>query len=326
VPHPPANALLLLPLAGLAPAPAKAVWTLLLAAAYGLAFALLRKAVTRPWLLAICFLVPSASLANALLYGQPYPILLLLTVASLVALERGRLLLAGLLLAPVLVLKLYGLPFVLRFARERRWRAFGGVTLGVLLSTGASVALLGWTVHERYLREVLPASLDGRVQDPYSPIWGSPSSLARRLFQHEPDLNPAPLVDAPSLAGGLARGLPAALLLCLLFARASGMDRRRVRRWWAALVLGSLAASPLATSYHFVLLVLPIALLVAEATSTRTAALLVAALAFVTSPAPHHFSRFAAGWGNLLAYPRLGVVLCLLVYALRPLPRSWAAP
>jgi hypothetical protein len=319
VPHPPANALLLMPLAWLAPQAAKTAWTLLLASAYALAFVtLLPRAEPRRWL-ALCFLVPSASLANALLYGQPYPLLLLLLAAALAAFERGRPMLAGLLLSPVLVLKLYALPFVLRFARERSWRALAGVALGALLWTGVGVALLGPAVHERYAREVLAASLDGRVQDPYSPIWGSWSSLVRRLLQHEPDLNPAPAADAPRLASALARTLPAAIVLGLLLPAPSRGDNARRRRLWAALVLGSLAASPLTSSYHFVLLVLPVALLTGQAARGRTAAALLAALAFATSPAPHYFARFAEGWGNLLAYPRLAVLLALLACALRPL-------
>ena len=113
VPQPPPNALLLLPLVRLDPTAAKAVWTLLLAAAYAGAFLVLRRALEADAArLALVFLLPSAALANAFAYGQPYPLLLLALSASLAAALRGRWFRSGLLVAPVLLLKPYALSLI----------------------------------------------------------------------------------------------------------------------------------------------------------------------------------------------------------------------
>jgi hypothetical protein len=319
VPHPPANALLLMPLARLSPAAAKAAWSSLLALLLVASFLMLRRVVPEAsaWLVALALLTQTASLRNALLYGQPYPLLLLLLCGSLAALVRGRSLLAGLLLAPVVVLKLYGLPFVLFLLLARRFRAVLGVAVGAAALTAVSVALLGLDVHVAYVTQVLRASLDGRVLDPYSTIWGSIASTARRLFQLEPELNPHPALDAPVLALALGRAGAAAVgvfaaVAALLLDRAG-----RLRLAWAALVAGSLAASPLPSTYHMLLLAIPAAVLCAGGAWPSWMALGLAA--FAGSPLPHYFAPLAEGWGNLLAPARLAALLVLLGLAVWPI-------
>jgi hypothetical protein len=312
VPHPPPNALLLLPLARLSPLAAKAVWTLALALALAASWLALRRIVpdASPWWIALALLTQTASLRNALLYGQPYPLLLLLLCASLIALLRGRALASGLLLAPVVALKLYGAPFVLFVLLTRRWRGVLGVLAGLTAVVAVSVLVLGPEVHRVYVAEVLRPSLEGRVLDPYSTVWGSVASVARRLFQYEPELNPHPLRDAPALAAGLGRGAGVAIALFAVACAVVHDRAGRVRLAWATLAAGSLAASPLPSSYHMVLLALPVAVLLAGAGSARWAALALAA--FAGSPLAHYGAPLAEGWGNLVAPLRLIALLGLL--------------
>lgn len=317
VPHPPANALLLTPVARLSPEAAKTAWTLVLAAGYA-ATALLLPAASGlgAWSAALVLLLPSAALANALAYGQPYPLLLLALTGSLLLLLRGRELLSGLALAPALVVKPYGLPLVALLLLMRRWRAAAGALLGASVCLGISVAALGAPLHGTYLREILPRSLRGEVQDPYSPLWGGFASLAHRLFQREPDLNPSPAWDAPALVAPLGAGLAALVLALGLTARPPLPGPAGLRRRFAAVTLAALAASPLAQSYHFVLLALPVAVLVSQQRSPAARAATLALYAFATSPLPHHFAPLAHGWANLAAYPRLLALLALLTLAL----------
>lgn len=318
VPHPPANALLLLPLATLEPAAAKAAWTLLLALAYAATLPVLRGLTGLPaWSVALVLLLPTSSLKNALAYGQPYPLLLLLLSLSVLLIVRGNGLPGGLALAPVLALKLYGVPHALWLLLGARWRALLGLGVGLFALAGVSVAALGAPIHHVYLAEILPPSLRGEIQDPYSPLWGSVSSLAHRLFQAEPDLNPWPAVDAPWLVAPVARGVSIFLVLLALAARPIGEPEAVLRRQWAALTLAALAASPLTQSYHFLLLALPVALLLGERPSRGRAAVVLGLFAFSTSPLPHYLVGFAEGWTNPLAYPRLFAVLTLLLIALR---------
>jgi hypothetical protein len=322
-PNPPANAALLAPLAALTPPAAKAAWSALLALALLGSFSVLaRVCPTAPgWLLALAFLLQSASLANALIFGPPYALLLLLSCASLWALTRGRPLLAGALLAPAAALKLYTLPFALAFALARRWLALLGLLAGLAVLVGASVAVLGWPVHGTYLREVLPPSLAGELMDPYAPSLQSVASVAHRMFQYEPELNPEPLADLPGLARAATRGSGVALMLLGALAWRRADDPGRTRRAWAALTLGSLAASPFTGTYHFLLLALPAGLLLDDAHARgavlRTA-LVLGLAAFATSWLPLWLGRTVMSDGPLAA-PRLAALVALLAMSLRGL-------
>ena len=319
VPHPPLNALWLWPVAGLEPLSAKRLCVAALCAALVLAYLTLRRAGDLPApLLALVFLLPSAATANALDYAQPYPVLLLLLAGFAACLTTGRPVAAGVVLAPVVVAKLYGLPLLVWLVWERRFRPLVGFLIGAALLGGLSVAMLGVEAHRVYLVEILPRSLRGEIQDPYSPVWGSATSLAFRLLQAEPWLNPRPLVDAPRLASALGAFLQALPLFFSIAARVpQAQDATRFKI--AVLSLAGLLASPLTASYHFVLLVLPVALLLPD---TRGAARggLLALLAFATSPLPHYFMPLAHGLWNVLAHARWLSVWAMLLIALR---RSW---
>src|SRR5262249_54932336 len=145
------------------PAAAKAVWTLVLAASLAAAFLVLLRvlAVDAGWL-GLAFLAPFTAVANALGYGPPYALLLLLLALALAADLRGREWACGLLLAPVVALKLYALALLPYFLWTRRWRAAAALVLGVGAIVAVSVGVLGLPVHVTYVREMLPASLDGR--------------------------------------------------------------------------------------------------------------------------------------------------------------------
>jgi uncharacterized membrane protein len=137
----------------------------------------------RQRLIALAFLVPSTAVANALGYGPPYALMALLVALALLAMLRGRDWASGLLLAPVVALKLYALALLPYFLWTRRWRAAAGLVAGTAGIAIVSVAVLGLPVHATWLREMLPSSLGGRIIDPYPPFWQTVPSVARRLFQ-----------------------------------------------------------------------------------------------------------------------------------------------
>jgi glycosyl transferase family 87/WD40 repeat protein len=328
-PFPPANALVVLPVAWLPPAAAKLAWSALLAVALAASLLVLARVLpdASPWLLALALLVQTASIRNALAFGQPYPLLLLLLSGALLAWTRGRDLVAGVLIAPVVAVKLYGAPFVPAATLVRRRGVLLGAAAGVAVLTGMSLAALGPRAHLTYLREMLVPSLEGRVLDPYHPAWGSPQSLARRLFEHEPDFNPRPALEAPRLAAACGRGGAAGSVVGAVAAAVLLFRRGDDRRAWASVVLGGLAASPMPATYHLVLSTLPAAVLLAGERRTPTRAAVLALTAFAASTLPHVTAFRAHGWGSLAGGTRLYALLALLAIALRPagfrLPLTW---
>lgn len=319
-PFPPANALVLVPFAWLPPAAAKLAWSALLSAALALSLLALARALpgTSPWLLALALLAQPASLRNALAFGQPYPLLLLAFCLALLAWTRGRDAAVGALLAPVVALKLYAAPFVPAATLARRRGLALGAIAGVVALTALSLSALGREAHVTYLREMLVPSLEGRVLDPYYPTWGSPQSLARRLFEREPDFNPRPALDAPRAAAACGTGAAVGIVAFAVAASAWLFRRGHDGRGFAVLVLGGLAASSMPATYHFVQLALPCAVLLAAEARPRTRAAVVLLTAYAASTLPHVLAFRVEGWGSLLGGTRLAALVVLLALAARP--------
>jgi hypothetical protein len=150
-------------------------------------------------------------------------------------------------------------------------------------------------------------------------VWGSATALANRLFRLEPDLNPHPWVDWPAVARGLGSALPTTLVAFGVLASRRAMSAGRVVDAIGISVAFALAASPLAASYHLVLMAVPVAALVTRREG-KGAAAVVCAWALVGSEvmtllraapgvfAPLAFLRFAllALFGLALSWPHLG--------------------
>lgn len=266
IPHPPANALWLLPLAWLPAAAAKALWSAALVGATFLTiFALGRlEAGPGPWKAAVIVLAPTLALRNGLAFGQPYPVLAAFLACGALALERRRDFTAGLLLGLGVSFKPYALALGFLFLARDRRRAFTGFLVGALSPSLFLGALAGAGPFVEFWTKVLPWMLRAQIQDPFSAVWGSASALSNRLFRLEPDLNPHPWLAAPLLARFSGSATSTALLALGVLAGRRAFSSGRVIDGAAIAIAFSLAASPFTASYHLVLLSLPVAVLAAR--------------------------------------------------------------
>ncbi len=333
VPHPPAAALVLVPLAGWSPLAAKRVWTLskllLLAACIYWTARLAGLALGET---AVLFLLTGPALWNDFAFGQLYLPLLASLAGCLYAERRGYPLLAGAVLGLLVPVKYVGAPWLLYFAWRGKWKlVLGG--LGAALAVGlATLLLTGPEPFLAYWDEVLPRHLRGEIQNPYAVGFQSWNSLLRRLLVHEPLLNPQPLTDAPLLFAGasaLVFGLTVAWAAAGVLA-GDGADREARDCAW--LLTLTLLASPAGATYHYLLLVLPAAVLVGRARRQGRhgrAFLLWVLAAAVHLPLYPHLEPLAGGLLNLLAFPRLWALLAFAAAAFHvsraPLsgPRRW---
>lgn len=320
VPHPPANALWLLPFASLSPAAAKTGWTALLVIALGAAFACLRRLApgVDPWITAVVVLGPTLAIRNGLAFGQPYPVLLALLSLGLLGLERGRPFVGGFLVGSTVPFKPYAAPIGLAFllARPTRARALPGFALGMLLPMVALFALAGGDPLAMYFERVVPWMRRGEIQDPSSPVWGSATALAQHLFRFEPDLNPHPWLQAPRLARFLGACAPVWMTALGVLAARRALVQGRTREALGAGVAFALAASPFAASYHLVLLAIPALVLVARFEGRRRLSA-IAVWLLLGSPI-FGAIRAAAGEESVLAYARFAAILALAFWVAEP--------
>jgi hypothetical protein len=317
-PQTPLALLPFLPLSGMAPQQAKRVWltmnaiflagtAILLASAAGISYG---------WLFLILLAAYYPLYANFLL-GQYYVFLAFLLTLSVWLLLRGRQAAAGVLLGIVFALKLYSGPFILFFLAKRYWKAAAAMGIAIAALAIVSAAMFGLDANLFYVRSILPGAMSGMLIDPFNPGQGSMTALLRRTFVAEPGLNPHPWMDAPSVFLFLRTlftvGILAVAVLALRQARELG------RREMAWLTIAMLLLSPVNATYVFALLIVPVALLVAESSLPVRAGLL-AGLALAGAPLPPAIQPW---------FPRVWILLALFFQSdwpgLRSLPRRQAA-
>ena len=302
VPQTPATMLPIVPFAFLPVQQAKRVWLVLnlgfLAGTIWLLSRITRLSLAQVVLVAFA---GHGTLASNFLLGQYYVFLLFLLTLAFFFLYRGREVAGGVLIGLAFILKLYAGPFFLFFAVRRRWRALTASVLGTVGFIGVTICLFGWSDVAYFGQHVLPRALAGDLIDPYNAGYQTLAALLRRTFLAEPELNPHPTWNAPQLYFFLAPLFTLALLAVPLIC-ANTANRKRDFAWFCvAIVLVSTSMG----SYSFILLLLPVILLLDEASWAEG---MIVLICYVVGAMP-----LRAAWVPL--FPKLWVVLLLYFVA-----------
>ena len=281
----PFTPLTMLPMVGFAQYPvqrAKQLWLVcnlvFLAASVWMLSQLTRFRMDQIWLLAFCGFY---SLYKNFLFGQYYVFLLFLLTLTFYSLHRRRPISAGFVAGAAFALKLYAGPFLLYFVAKRRWKTVAGMIAAIIGAGVLAIAMFGWPDIRYYLVQILPRSLEAGCVDPYNAGNPTLSTLLRRWFVREPQLNPDPLWDAPWLFFFMRTFVSLAIVV---FAFLGLMMRPTTdRRDFAWFLVAVLLLSTNVAPYTFILLLLPIALLLHDA-KPWPAFYLVASYVLLTFP------------------------------------------
>jgi hypothetical protein len=302
----PQTPLTMLPMVGLTaflPQTAKQIWLALnlgfLAATVWLLSLVTRFRLEQIALLTLCGYY---SLHLNFLYGQYYVFLLFLLTLAYYCLHRGNSSASGFLAGVAFGLKLYGGPFLLYFAAKRNWRAVAGMIAAILCLGAVAIAIFGWTDIAYYATQILPRTLEGGSIDPYNPGVPTYSTLLQHLFVAEPELNPHPLWNAPWLFFFLRPLVTVAIVVFTLLGLASKqtVTERRDFAWFlVAVLLLSTSTAP----YTFILMLLPVVLLLDDASLGESIFLIAC---YVLLAAPLGPERF---------FPKVLLLLILFIYS-----------
>lgn len=328
VPQPPVNALWLWPLAGLHPVAAKAVWTGGLIAAAVALFRLLGALFPRVeggWR-ALAILAPVDVFRNGVAFGQPYLLVALLVAAGARLAQRGSWCSGAFAIGVAAGLKPQAAPLVLLFCgRDRRAiLSVAAFAAGAIAPFVVLAGLGGGEAIGEFQERIAPRLLRAEIQDPFSPVWGSPAALLRGMLRAEPDLNPHPLIDAPRVAEGLWVGLSALILAVGAVCARRLVAEGDVAGGAGVLSIASLAAAPLGASYHLALTSLGACWLLGRS-GLRVRCGVIALLFLAGSPAAHAFLG-ADGVQRPLAFLRLWCLLGVLAVAPRAASAAAGSP
>jgi hypothetical protein len=319
-PFPPPTALLLVPVASLEPLDALRVVTAVSAVCLIGSIVLLSRILA--WTLidtALLVMLSGWAVVNAFRLGQPYIFVALSCIAGYYAYLRSRLWIAGMCFGLFTTVKYFPVVMLGYFAFRKRWRIVAGGTLTILVVMLASVAILGWSLHEQFLTSVIGNHLIGQLsmQDPFTATFQSFDSLFRRLFVFDATENPHPWMIAPVLHPAAVVVTKGAILLATI-ATLVGLWRAPDATAPAIGLLGlvTLLLSPGTGTYHLVLLWLPVGLLLDYLLrqGSRGAYFLLGSYALI-GYFPYGYTRGFEGRGVLtvLAYPRLFLLLAMFV-------------
>jgi hypothetical protein len=332
-PFPPPTALLLVPLARLQPLYALRVMTVVSLACLSGAIVLLARALSWRTIDAAVFVLLSGyAILSDLRFGQPYIVVSFCCILGYYAYLKRRPWLAGVSFGLFAPIKYFTLPLILYFGVRKQYRLALSGAATILVIVLASIALLGWPVHAKFLAifgDHLIARLD--LQDPFAAAFQSFDTLFRRLFVFDAGANPHPLVAMPGLEA------PAVLITKGILAGAAVAALVRLSRNAAAGLAPSigiigiltLLIAPATATYHFSLLWLPMGLVVDFALRRGAAArayFMVAAYALI-GVFPYRLTAGFEGRGGLsvLAYPMLWLLLALFIVCIHSvfrLPKS----
>ena len=312
----PTMSLLMLPLTVFDYQRARVVWTgvSLVLLVVTLVILMWQLHLTAHWMAVYCcYVLLYQPLYENLLHGQMYVLALALLTVSWCGFRSAKGWPTGGALGTLLATKTAALMVWPLLLMHRRWQAltWGGGT--ILAVVGLSLPWLGvnaWTAYwEVAVR--LPSEAFLSVT-----AYQTQLSFFRHLFIYDEQWNPSPLFNSP-LAGMMLPWIGAAILLGV--SAAVAFIRRNPDLLFAAFVLLSLVLSPVSLDYHYVIALIPIALLLSHwqhrMVSWEGLALITGAI-LIAADFPYRSASLADAAWAFFAYPKLYGALLLWGLAL----------
>lgn len=256
--YPPLVAVMLRPLSHLSFEAGYLVWkglsVILLLAGIGFALSVSGIALTRTMVVVIAVGVFSYSpVSYDILLGQTGAVLLFLVSGSVWLMVRGRTAVSALGFGLATLIKLTPVMAVPVLVMHRRWKWLGWYAVWLAVLMGYSVWQGGWGIQQQFWREVLPSISCGAsvCQNNSGVAWVQELFLGR-----VPETMDKPIL-LPAMACAVSR-LVAFGIFCLALVRLykRRIDREPVRDI-VAMVLVSLAVSPISWWHHYTVALLP---------------------------------------------------------------------
>ena len=264
-PFPPATAFIMVPLAGFEPLTAKRIWTcinLLLLYAVIVLFRRISKLTMLQSTSAILLL--GGALFNNFYLGQVYLFVLFIWMLSYLWAEK-RTGLAGVLLATGISIKYFPIVSIPALFIKKNFKMLLATALSLIGVALLSIIIIGVKPCNDFINSVLFDHLNGKLegQNPYAFASQSWNSLALNLFSKDTVINPNPVFDWPQGIFILKLLVFLGLLSTLVYAIYKLRKHAKLAEYSIVLIsFFALAFSPASASYHLLLLLFPIALLI----------------------------------------------------------------
>jgi len=264
VPHTPASLLLYAPICKFDPLTAKRIW-LILNILFLLGTILLLKRIFDLSLIlcSIVYLGLIIPVANNFLYGQPYIFLAFGICIVLYLWKFNKDILSGLMLGIISSIKPFPAILLIPALYNRRQKIIGGFILGFLIFQ-IPILILSPEIYTPYFNLVLPASIEGNIQNPYDTQFGTIAVFLRNAFYPDPFRNQSPIYNSPFLYFYFKAFL--SLFFLILYISFAFKFKSRSTSYnineSSLFIIPAFLISPFLSSYQYVMLVFPLIFLV----------------------------------------------------------------
>ncbi|MGC4022298.1 MAG: glycosyltransferase [Cyclobacteriaceae bacterium] len=333
-PFPPITAFVMLPIASLEPLPAQRVFMIINLIFIVIGTSVVRKISNWSWSVSLlALLVGGLSLINNVAFGQLY---LIMTVALLyvyVLINQHRPILASTILALFISIKYFPIIlvvalFLLGFLENEKLKritylktsSFSIVLLGLLC--GFQFYFFGTEVMTEFFKSSLIPHIGGDLQgqNPYSFQFQSWESLFRNLFVLDPEFNPHPWINIPML-----KNVFLALIIIsigtftsiILFQFRSHEKKEAV--YFSLPALAAMVVFPASASYHFILLLVPIIILMSSFIFDKSYSFIAISIYVAIGFIPYSWFFHLGENGTAAAYPRLYLLVILYFVVIKGL-------
>lgn len=331
--NPPTSALALLPVAPLDAMPARIAWSVLSIACFLTALVLLLRANQLNWKSAAGIWSITLALAWHPAYvnialGQLYMVLLVLFALSMLGVIRNNRLLTAAPISLMILFKGYGLVLLVWLVVAKRWReaalACGIVVVAIALLL-PWITIADWLLYYEKVFVVL-----GRLPSDASVAYQAINNFMRHFLLFDAQWSPQPLFVIPE---PVVHAVSLAISLIVVVATLVVLSPRRVGliASYAAALAVSVITSPLSFEYHYILYLPLIVAIVAslihglQSDTVGVREWIAFALLLVMAiPLPYQTLQAAPFPLEILAFPKLGAGIGLLVLARGVLGRNTA--
>ncbi len=196
-PYPPLTALVMLPVAKLAPLDAKLWWNIFNLLILLACIIMLAKIIQLDFFkCGLIFFLSGFALANNFMFGQVYLLVLLFLLLGMYFMQKDNDILSALFIALSIVLKFYTIFFIFLFIFKKRYKLLVYTIVFSVLIYIPVVLVTGFDLNWFYFTTIMPRLGDAWVGTVYAAEYQSWLSLLHRWFSYEPMLNPEPLIES----------------------------------------------------------------------------------------------------------------------------------
>ncbi len=337
-PFPPVTAWMMIPLAHFEPITAQRIFLFI-----NLTFILIGA-----WLLkeitylnfrhsAMLILGGGLSVVNNIAFGQAYLIMTVFILLSFLLVRYKYSVIAGCLLGVSASLKYLPIVFIagyfLNEFREKRFnsgilkspfssdmKVFFSSLMTILFIVCAEFLFFGTVVMNEFISSVLIPHLDGQLtgQGLYTFHFQSWDNLFRNLFIKSNEFNPSPLIDWPN--GKTIMKIIVSLIVigCSAIVLYNYRDKnKRIAVYLTVLSLSAFVLLPATATYHFALLLIPLALIIGNQLMNRNLVTISIIIYAMIGFIPYGiFFQLGKSWGLYFGYPRLWLICALYITVL----------